>query len=82
MTSMTTTAAGFELAAMIAATPTIQEAGPARPSSLAVAVGTVFLALWLAATLSVLIGRWSPPVPADVSGPTTMVAVSQGGVGR
>lgn len=70
MTIVTTTAAALELSAMIYPTPTLPETRPTRATGIAVRIGAAGLALWLAATLAVLIGRWQPPVPADVSGAT------------
>jgi hypothetical protein len=68
MTNMTTTAAAFELSAMIAATPVAHDVRPARLSPLAASFVAVGLALWLAVTLAVLTGRCQPPVPMDISG--------------
>lgn len=82
MTTLTTTAAALELSAMIYSTPTVPEVRPSRSAALAVKVGVAGLAVWLAATLAVLIGRWQPPIPAEVSGRSAAVVLGQGAPGR
>jgi hypothetical protein len=73
MKSMTTAATAPNLSTLLDPTPTIPSARLKRVGSLAARIGLAALAVWLAATLAVLIGRWQPPVPTSVAGRAALV---------